>query len=185
METTPSYRYSFFSSSEQALMSLLKRDLLWERETLSMFGRDVVVPRKVSFVAEKGLRYRYTGKDHYGFGWPEWLLPVKAEAEQLAGQSFNCVLLNWYQNGEEYMGWHSDNEKSLGPAPVVAMLSLGAERDFIFRLKSDHKVKHQVLLEKRSWLIMNPSTQLLWQHSLPVRKRIKEERISLTFRLLL
>ena len=166
-------------------MSLLKRHLTWERETLPMFGRDVVVPRQVAFIADQGKCYRYTGKDHYGSGWPEWLLPIKEEAEVLAQQPFNCVLFNWYQNGEDYMGWHADDEKVLGPAPVVAMLSLGAERDFLFRLKADHKVKHKVLLEGNSWLIMHSSTQALWQHSLPVRKRIKEERISLTFRLLL
>lgn len=83
------------------------------------------------------------------------------------------------------MGWHADDEKILGPAPVVAMLSLGATRPFVFRLKANHSIKHNVELENESWLIMAASTQVLWQHSLPVRKRIKEERISLTFRLLL
>jgi len=159
--------------------------LSWEKESLSMFGRDVLVPRLVAFIADKGICYRYSGKDHLGTGWPDWLLGAKKEAEALAGQSFNSVLLNWYQNGEDYMGWHSDDEKTLGPAPIVAMLSLGTTRPFLFRLKSNHKIKHSVALEDASWLIMSSSTQVLWQHSLPVRKRIKEERISLTFRLLL
>lgn len=150
-----------------------------------MFGRDVPVPRLVAFVADEGVCYRYSGKDHYGGGWPEWLLPIKAEAEFLSQQPFNSVLLNWYRDGEEYMGWHADNEKMLGPAPVVAMLSLGATRSFLFRLKADHKVKYSMELEHGSWLIMGASTQAIWQHSLPVRKRIKEERISLTFRLVL
>lgn len=185
MEARPSYRYSFSSSSSQALLPRLKDGLLWERESLSMFGRDVLVPRLVAFVADHGLHYRYSGKDHIGVGWPEWLLSVKAEAEAQAGQAFNAVLLNWYQNGEDYMGWHSDDEKTLGPAPVVAMLSLGVERPFLFRLKVNHKIKHSQVLENGSWLIMSASTQVLWQHSLPIRKRIKEERMSLTFRLLL
>ena len=150
-----------------------------------MFGRDVLVPRKVAFIADHAKCYRYSGKDHLGFGWPDWLLPIKYEAEKLAGQPFNAVLLNWYQDGEDYMGWHADDETSLGPAPVVAMLSLGASRPFLFRLKANHQIKHAVELESGSWLLMSASTQVLWQHSLPVRKRIKEERISLTFRLLL
>ncbi|WOD07944.1 alpha-ketoglutarate-dependent dioxygenase AlkB family protein [Marinomonas sp. GJ51-6] len=185
MEAKPSYRYSFSSSSLPSLMSELKLHLPWQKEVLSMFGRDVPVPRLVAFVANEGVCYRYSGKDHHGTGWPAWLLPIKAEAEALSQQSFNSVLLNWYRDGEEYMGWHSDNEKVLEPAPVVAMLSLGATRDFLFRLKVDHKTKHSMELEHGSWLIMGASTQVLWQHSLPVRKRIKEERISLTFRLLL
>lgn len=166
-------------------MPLLKEELDWQREHLTMFGRQVVVPRQVAFVADKGLCYRYTGKSHFGMGWPDWLWPLKLEAEALAQQPFNSVLLNWYKDGEEYMGWHSDDEKSLGPSPVVAMLSLGAKRSFLFRLKAEHQVKHALELEHETWLIMGPSTQVLWQHSLPVRKRVKEERISLTFRLLL
>lgn len=166
-------------------MSKLKSGLLWQRERLPMFGREVEVPRQVAFVADEGICYRYSGKDHHGIGWPEWLLPIKAEAESLTQQPFNSVLLNWYKDGEEYMGWHSDNERVLGPAPVVAMLSLGSTRSFLFRLKINHKIKHAIEIEDASWLIMSPSTQVLWQHSLPVRKRIKAERISLTFRLLL
>jgi alkylated DNA repair dioxygenase AlkB len=185
MGIQPSYRYSFSSSSAQQLMSQLKLNLLWERERLTMFGRDVLVPRQVAFIADAGVCYRYSGKDHHGIGWPDWLLAIKEEAESLAKQSFNAVLLNWYQDGGEYMGWHADDEKSLGPAPVVAMLSLGASRPFLFRLKANHQIKHSVELEDASWLVMSASTQVLWQHSLPVRKRIKAERISLTFRLLL
>ncbi|MGR0277587.1 alpha-ketoglutarate-dependent dioxygenase AlkB family protein [Marinomonas dokdonensis] len=166
-------------------MAKLKTLLPWQQESLMMFGRPVKVPRQVAFVADKGLCYRYSGKDHWGTGWPEALLAIKAEAEHLAGQAFNCVLLNWYQDGQDYMGWHADDEAVLGPAPVVAMLSLGAPRDFLFRLKQAPKVKHKLLLETDSWLIMEADTQVLWQHSLPVRKNVQEERISLTFRLLL
>ncbi|MDP5057177.1 MAG: alpha-ketoglutarate-dependent dioxygenase AlkB [Marinomonas hwangdonensis] len=185
MKTQPSYRYSFSSSSLALSLDRLKADLLWERESLMMFGRPVLVPRNVAFVADQGVIYRYSGKDHIGEGWPDWLLAAKAEAEGVAQQAFNAVLLNWYQNGEEYMGWHSDDEKSLGPAPVVAMLSLGATRSFLFRLKKKPSIKHSIELENASWLVMSASTQVMWQHCLPVRKRVKEERISLTFRLIL
>ncbi|SBS30966.1 hypothetical protein MSP8887_01890 [Marinomonas spartinae] len=150
-----------------------------------MFGRDVLVPRRVAFIADAGLCYRYTGKDHYGKGWPNWLAEIRTQAENLAGQPFNSVLLNWYQNGDDYMGWHADDERILGPAPVIAMLSLGATRDFLFRFKRDHSVKHSIALEGGSWLVMSASTQVLWQHCLPKRKRVQEERISLTFRTLL
>ncbi|AEF54116.1 alpha-ketoglutarate-dependent dioxygenase AlkB family protein [Marinomonas posidonica] len=185
MTIKPSYRYLFSSSSKQGLLTQLKSELNWHREALHMYGRDVLVPRLVAFVADQGLSYRYTGKDHHGEGWPESLLALKQEAEAIAGQGFNAVLLNWYRDGEEYMGWHADDESSLGPAPVVAMLSLGAQRSFVFRYKQDHKIKHSLELEDGSWLIMSSSVQVLWQHTLPVRKKVKEERISLTFRRLL
>ncbi|MGO3345152.1 MAG: alpha-ketoglutarate-dependent dioxygenase AlkB family protein [Marinomonas sp.] len=185
LASRPSYLYSFSSSSWLTLLSRLKTDLEWHQEVLMMFGKAVCVPRKVAFLADKECCYSYSGKDHYGVGWPDWLLEVKQEAEYVSGQEFNSVLVNWYQDGEDYMGWHADDEKILGPAPVIAMLSLGVARDFLFRRKSDHSVKHSIGLENATWLIMGASTQVLWQHSLPKRKRVKEERISLTFRLLL
>lgn len=167
------------------LLPCLKKNLEWNQEKIIMFGREVSVPRKVAFLGDHGLCYRYSGVDHYAQGWPDWLLSIKQEAECLSGQRFNCVLLNWYQDGDDYMGWHSDSEATLGPAPMVAMLSLGAQREFVFRLKGNHKIKHTVSLTNESWLVMCESTQVLWQHSLPKRKKVKEERISLTFRLLL
>ena len=33
------------------------------------------------------------------------------------------------------MGWHSDDEKELGINPIIASVSLGAERDFYFGTK--------------------------------------------------
>lgn len=185
MKLQPSYRYSKCHSSQQQWLSYLKSELDWQQEKLRMFGKQVPVPRKVAFVADEGLGYRYSGKDHWGQGWPTPLLELKQEAEKQARQRFNCVLLNWYQNGNDYMGWHADNEAILGPAPQVAMLSLGASRDFVFRLKNNPKIKHSLVLEGGSWLIMGASTQVLWQHTLPVRKGVQQERISLTFRLLL
>lgn len=80
------------------------------------------------------------------------------------------------------MGWHSDNEKSLGNEPVIASLSVGAAREMIFKHKQI-KMVHKIILENGSLLIMKGSTQEDYLHSLPKRKNISEPRINLTFRL--
>jgi alkylated DNA repair dioxygenase AlkB len=80
------------------------------------------------------------------------------------------------------MGWHSDDEAELGVNPVVASISLGAERDFILRNKSDTSEQHKFNLANGSLLIMQGQTQQCWQHSLPKRKRCLETRINLSFR---
>jgi alkylated DNA repair dioxygenase AlkB len=56
---------------------------------------------------------------------------LQAMRERLQAEGlgrFNSVLLNRYRGGGDYMGWHSDDEPELGPAPVIASLSLGAAR---------------------------------------------------------
>jgi alkylated DNA repair dioxygenase AlkB len=91
------------------------------------------------------------------------------------------VLVNWYRNGEDYVGWHSDNEPELGEQPFIASLTFGAERVFEFRHKKSLQ-QGQVLLRSGMLLIMQPNFQHDWLHSVPIDKRVQEGRINLTFR---
>ncbi len=65
------------------------------------------------------------------------------------------MLVNLYRNGEDYVGWHANNEQELGEAPFVASLTL---------------------------LTMQPNFQHHWLHSVPMDKSINEPRVNLTFR---
>ena len=80
------------------------------------------------------------------------------------------------------MGWHSDDEAELGPAPVVASLSLGAARRFLLRRKDDRAAKHELTLPDNSLLVMAAGTQAHWQHALPKTRKAVGARINLTFR---
>jgi alkylated DNA repair dioxygenase AlkB len=42
-------------------------------------------------------------------------------------QKFNSCLLNLYHDGNEGMGWHSDDEKSIEDNSSIASVSFGAE----------------------------------------------------------
>lgn len=53
----------------------------------------------------------------------------------LPGSSFNSLLLNRYKGGNDYVGWHADDEKLYGPTPEIASLSFGCERDFFLKKK--------------------------------------------------
>lgn len=53
----------------------------------------------------------------------------------LPGSSFNSVLLNRYKGGNDYVGWHSDDEKLYGSQPEIASVSFGCERDFLLKKK--------------------------------------------------
>ena len=53
----------------------------------------------------------------------------------LPGSRFNSLLLNRYNGGNDYVGWHSDDEKLYGPTPEIASLTFGCERDFVLKKK--------------------------------------------------
>ena len=108
-------------------------------------------------------------------------MQVKERVEQQTTQRFNSCLLNLYHDGSEGMGWHSDDEKTLGLNPVIASVSFGAERIFKLKHRKSKEVV-SVLLEQGSLLIMKGETQHHWVHTMPKTKKVTTPRINLTFR---
>lgn len=158
-------------------------DLLqWQQEYLTIFGKTHQVRRLIAWYGDSGLNYRYSGVDHFALEWTDKLIDLKRLVEQQTRHQFNGVLLNLYRDGDDRMGWHSDDEKSLGSSPVIASLSLGAERRFSFRQKQDHAIKCHTNLPHGSLLVMQGNCQQLWQHQLPVTRKFVAPRINLTFR---
>jgi len=97
---------------------------------------------------------------------------------------FNSVLLNLYRDGNDSMGWHSDDEPELGQNPVIGSLSLGGTRRFMLRHRFEKGWKHQLELTSGSFLLMQGTTQHYWQHQVPKTKRPVPPPINLTFRVI-
>ncbi len=53
---------------------------------------------------------------------------------------FNGALINWYENGEHYIGWHSDSEAQLVKNEPIYTISLGATRTFKIKGKNGKKL---------------------------------------------
>jgi alkylated DNA repair dioxygenase AlkB len=124
--------------------------------------------------------------------YPDFLPRGAADSylQQLqTGHPFNSVLANLYRDGNDSMGWHSDDEPELGTRPVIASISLGAERDFQLRRRKRSGSKTTAgpaknrLLPHGSLLLMAGNSQRDWQHALPKRRRVSKPRVNLTFRL--
>jgi alkylated DNA repair dioxygenase AlkB len=80
------------------------------------------------------------------------------------------------------MGWHSDDEPSLGRNPLIASVSFGAERKFMLRHRQKKSSRQEIVLRHGSLLVMGGALQHHWQHQLPKSKKVREARINLTFR---
>ena len=116
--------------------------------------------------------------------WTPELERVRLSVTRATKRRFNSVLLNYYRDGNDTVGWHADNEEGLGLQPFIASISLGAERDFQLRRIDDPKgSKLTVPLPSGSLLVMGGETQTNWHHAVPRRKRVKTPRVNLTFRM--
>jgi alkylated DNA repair dioxygenase AlkB len=157
-------------------------ELPWSRPEVELYGRRHPVPRLQSWHGDPEAEYRYSGMLLAPEPWHPLLAEMRERAEAVCGCRFNSVLANLYRNGQDAMGWHSDDEPELGPTPRVASLSLGAVRDFALRRRGETRMATRLPLEHNELLLMEPGLQARWQHSLPRRARVGEPRLNLTFR---
>ena len=178
------YHPLLFDPKEQSLlMNALQKEIPWKQEHIKLFGKTHPTPRLTAWHGDTHCVYKYSGVVNQPFPWTPSLLIIKTRIESLStGTTFNCVLLNFYRDGSDKMGWHSDDEKELGPNPSIASVSFGATRRFDFKHKTEAHNKFSIHLESGSLLLMQGDMQHHWLHQIPAQKRIQEPRINLTFR---
>lgn len=178
--------YNNFLLKEEAdhLYQKLLRDLNWKQYPIQMFGKTMLQPRLIAWYGDPNTSYTYSQTTLVAEGWNDELKLIQEKLIQHFQFNFNSVLVNLYRDGQDSMGWHSDNEKELGQQPIIVSLSLGTPRTLQFRKKDDHKTKASVLLESGSLLLMQGDTQELWQHQVAKTKKVKTPRINLTFRII-
>ena len=173
----------FEEVASDRLFKALLNSLNWQPDELFMFGKKVIMQRKVAWVADSGASYTYSGVKKHPQIWTPEILVIKERVEELTNCKFNSCLLNLYHNGGEGMGWHSDDEPELDKGAPIASISFGAIRKFAFRHKLD-KTSASLFLDNGSALIMYPPTQEFWKHSLLKTKIPLGPRINLTFRVI-
>jgi alkylated DNA repair dioxygenase AlkB len=171
-----------FAHEADAWFDSLQQQLDWRTESIKIYGKTSLVPRLTAFYGDPDIGYRYSGIVHSAQPWHPLLADIRGRLKQLLDFSFNSVLANYYRDGTDTMGWHSDDEPELQGSPEIASLSLGTERPFYLRHKESVYEPYHISLPPGSLLVMGRSTQKTWQHSLPRRVGIKTPRINLTFR---
>lgn len=175
----------FFSDAEANIyFNKLVSEIKWANDEVVMFGKKLLLSRKMAFYGDNNVSYIYSKIQRKALVWNSDLIEIKRKIELKSQNQFNSCLLNYYLDGTEGMGWHSDDEKELGVNPVIASLSLGAERKFVFKHKVTHD-KVEVFLKHGSLLLMRGSIQHHWLHGLPKSKKIQRPRINLTFRMIM
>lgn len=156
----------------------------WQQPELFIHGRYHRTPRLTAWYGEPGARYRYSGKLHEPLPWTPLLAEIRQRVEHQVGQPLNAVLLNYYRDGQDSMGWHSDAEPELGRNPLIASLSLGGCRRFDLRRVGGTRIEHSLTLAHASLLVMRGPTQHHWQHQVAKTRQACAPRLNLTFRLI-
>ena len=174
-----------FIPDDVMLMERLRAGLPLGPHTIRLAGKDVLSPRLVSWHGDSDAYYRYSGRTFKPHPWTPDLQSVRTSVNAAVGATFNSVLVNYYRDGGDSMGEHSDDEPELGPEPdniLIASISLGARRRFLLREKRTRAV-HEFWLGEGNVLVMGGTTQRHFKHRVPRTTAPVGPRMNLTVRI--
>ncbi|MDP2504197.1 alpha-ketoglutarate-dependent dioxygenase AlkB [Oceanobacter sp. 3_MG-2023] len=160
----------------------LLNNITWSDDGYEAFGRRFPIPRRQAWFADEGICYRYSDNLLPTQPWPEPLQHLRQQVETQTRQRFNSVLATLYRSGSDSVGWHADDEPELGPAPVIASLSVGATRIFRLRPKVAPEQQRAVPMHSGDLWLMQPQCQQHWEHAVIAEPGVQQPRINLTFR---
>lgn len=186
-----SYYKHFINKSEADEYFLLFEQLIKYNSSsesmIKIFGKSIPIPRKQVAFGEKGTFYNFSGIKVNAIDWnsndklSKIFKILRDKIKLYFSVDFNFVLINKYETGHNYIGYHSDDEKDLIHDSPIVGITFGAERDFIFKHTYTSE-KTSLILHHGSCICMHYPTNKFWKHSVPKRQNVNCPRISLTFR---
>jgi alkylated DNA repair dioxygenase AlkB len=165
--------------SNAEVFERLLRETAWRHETIVVYGKRHLQPRLTAWHGEAS--YTYSGLRLAPLPMTPLLAQLRTAVEAATGHRYNSVLLNYYRDGADSMGMHSDDEPELGPQPAIASLSYGATRSFVLRHKTTKRTLKFDLLEG-NLLLMAGALQRHWLHGINKTAKPTGPRLNLTFR---
>ena len=182
------YYQSFLqlSAPDTVVLRQLIDEVPWRAEEIVVWGKRHPQPRLVAWFGDSGASYTYSGITLAPLPWSPLIADIRARVETATGTRFNSVLLNYYRDHRDSMGFHSDSEPELGRNPTIASVSLGERRTFILKHKTlKHAKPVRIELESGSLILMKGETQKNWKHGIDKLDRPCGPRVNLTFRRIL
>lgn len=162
-----------------AVLARLVAETEWRAEAITLWGKQFLQPRLTCWQGERD--YTYSGLTMQAQPFSPLVAQIRTVVEEVSGRRFNSVLLNYYRDGRDSMGMHSDDEAELGPEPAIASVSFGATRTFILKHKRTRQTV-RIELTSGSMLLMSGATQANWLHGINKTTRPVAPRLNLTFR---
>jgi len=166
------------------IFETLRDETPWQQDDIKVFGKVYAQPRLTALYGTNQKTYSYSNIEMTPHALTPTLAALKQKVDQTSEANFTTMLLNYYRDGKDSNGWHADNEKELGINPIIASLSFGQERFFHLKHRTDKTLKHKILLQHGSLLLMKGETQHTWLHQIPKTARKINGRINITFRII-
>ncbi|XWV25222.1 2OG-Fe(II) oxygenase [Tupanvirus deep ocean] len=161
-----------YVTNPDALFEELHDNMPWNKYKYELHGKEVTSPRLMHII-------KFDNDDNILDNLPEFA-KIKKRTEKITGVNFKFAVLNYYRDGNDYIGFHPDREVKSGD--IVVSVTVGAARRFVLKHRFRDNVKHVFILEHGDILILNePAIKTAYKHSIPKMANVGP-RINITFR---
>ena len=177
------YKSFFNDEHSDMLFNILKSETRWVQNDIVIFGKKYKIPRLNDWYGSVDMNYSNINFEAKPL--TKTLDQIRKKIEKETSSKYNSVLMNLYRNGNDSMGWHSDDENIYNPIAPIASLSLGGSRWMKFKKKTKKGLGKKTLklrLDTGDLIIMKYPTQEMLKHAIPKSSMNIDERINLTFR---
>lgn len=183
IQTEKSYLSAYSVEIDDLLEQCVKEveDKLIVNPPIMVYGRKAIQHRSIGFFSNVSEGYYYSRQLTRSMPLTHNLENLLSLVNTKFNSDFNGILVNKYPDGTHYIGKHSDDENSLSNIGVVS-ISYGATRKFRIRDKLTNQIIRDIPTTSKEIWIMGGDFQKEFTHEIPVEKRIKNSRISFTFR---
>lgn len=178
------YQDFITEAESEFYMKRFQEEYSFMQVKIRMYDKEVFMPKLTAFCGEPVEDLDVSDEGLAVQPWSSSMLQLKNKVEEISAVKFTHALLNLYRDGKDSVSWHRDKERHWGVEPVIASVSLGAERTFQFRNTEDKKVVRSIQLAPGSLLIMKGTSQRCWEHHLPKTNKRIGPRLNITFRVL-
>jgi len=171
---------------------LLENEISWRRPStgeVTSEGEDVLLPRSTAWLTGEACKCKYEyGKVKVD---PQKMAPWFQEITDRVSRECGLVTrpnscnANYYENGMQAVGWHSDDERLFNAVhqdSLILSLSLGATRSFELAAKDKPMEIIKIPLANGDLCTMEGLCQKHYRHRVPRQKALRGPRINLTWR---
>lgn len=157
------------------------QEQLLEYPSIWIGGKECHQRRHVGFFSNVSEGYKYSGQMAKSKPLTLNLSMLLECINKMYDAGFNGILVNRYMDGNDYITAHSDDMRNVDSIGVVS-LSFGAERIFRIRNKITKEIMLNLPIRHGELIHMGGDFQKEFTHEIPKQTRIKDCRISFTFR---
>lgn len=163
------------------LFNGLKSEIDFNQDIITVGEHKIKEERKTSWMSDLDYPYKYGEKIMPAKPMTQTVKYIQSVIKQNYGSYYDSVLINYYENGNIGMRYHSDATYDEWEEDTV-VVSFGTDRKLAFREIANYENKTYFEVSSGDMIFMKEGCQKKYQHRVLKDKKISNDRISLVYK---